>query len=135
MLNLDPNKAREINRLVHNDPVEFAKIMLGIQLHPGQVEWIHNSTHRINILRPGNRYGKTFVAAIKHIWHGMCKPRLDGKVLTNNEWLRVEYQVLNFGPTYELGRGALQMARDIVQGNILLPSGQTNHSLLKTGQS
>lgn len=131
MLNLDPQKTREINRLVHNDPVEFARIMLGIQLHPGQVEWIHNSTKRVNILRPGNRYGKTFVAAIKHIWHCMCKPRLDGKVLTNNEWLRVEYQVLNFGPTYELGRGALQMARDIVQGNILLPSGETNKSLLK----
>lgn len=131
MLNLDPQKTREINRLVHNDPVEFSRIMLGIQLHPGQVEWIKNSTKRINILRPGNRYGKTFVASIKHIWHCMCKPRLDGKVLTNNEWLRVEYQVLNFGPTYELGRGALQMARDIVQGNILLPSGETNKSLLK----
>ena len=131
MLNLDPQKTREINRKVHNDPVEFARIMLGIQLHPGQVEWIKRSTKRINILRPGNRYGKTFVAAIKHIWHCMCKPRLDGKVLTNNEWLRVEYQVLNFGPTYELGRGALQMARDIIQGNILLPSGETNKSLLK----
>jgi hypothetical protein len=105
--------------------------MLGIDLHPGQIEWIRKSTKRVNILRPGNRYGKTFIAAIKHIWHGMCKPRLDGKVLTNNEWLRVEYQVLNFGPTYELGRGALQMARDIVQGNILLPTGETNHSLLK----
>ena len=131
MLSLDPQKTKEINRKVHNDPVEFARIMLGIQLHPGQIEWIRNSIKRINILRPGNRYGKTFVAAIKHIWHCMCKPRLDGKVLTNNEWLRVEYQVLNFGPTYELGRGALQMARDIVQGNILLPSGETNKSLLK----
>jgi len=131
MLNLDPQKTREINRKVHNDPIEFSRIMLGIQLHPGQVEWIKNSTKRINILRPGNRYGKTFIAAIKHIWHCMCKPRLDGKVLTNVEWLRVEYQVLNFGPTYELGRGALQMARDIVQGNILLPTGETNKSLLK----
>ena len=131
MLNLDPQKTREINLKVHNDPIEFARVFLGIQLHPGQVEWIEKSTKRINILRPGNRYGKTFVAAVKHIWHCMCKPRLDGMVLTNNEWLRVEYQVLNFGPTYELGRGALQLARDIVQGNILLPTGQTNKSLLK----
>ena len=131
MMSLDPQKSREINQKIHNDPVEFARIILGIDLHPGQIEWIRNSTKRVNILRPGNRYGKTFVAAIKHIWHCMCKPRLDGKVLTNNEWLRVEYQVLNFGPTYELGRGALQMARDIVQGNILLPTLQTNHSLLK----
>lgn len=131
MLNLDQSKTREINRKIHNDPVEFSKVFLGIDLHPGQVEWIRNSNKRINILRPGNRYGKTFVAAVKHIWHCMCKPRLDGMILTNEEWLRVEYQVLNFGPTYELGRGALQLARDIVQGNILLPSGKTNHSLLK----
>lgn len=131
MLNLDPRKTREINRLVHNDPIEFARVFLGIELHEGQKEWIRKSTKRVNILRPGNRYGKTFVAAIKHIWHCMCKPRLDGMVLSNVEWLRVEYQVLNFGPTYELGRGALQLARDIVQGNILLPSGQTNKSLLK----
>ena len=131
MLNLDPQKTREINKLVHNDPIEFARVFLGIELHEGQKEWIRNSTKRINILRPGNRYGKTFVAAIKHIWHCMCKPRLDGMVLSNVEWLRVEYQVLNFGPTYELGRGALQLARDIVQGNILLPTGQTNKSLLK----
>jgi len=120
-----------MNRKVHNDPIEFARIMLGIQLHDGQKEWIKNSTKRVNILRPGNRYGKTFVAAVKHIWHCMCKPRLDGKVLTNNEWLRVEYNVLNFGPTYEMGRAALQIARDIVQGNILLPTGEMNKSLLK----
>ena len=131
MLNLDPKKTREINKLVHNDPIEFARVFLGIELHEGQKEWIRKSTKRINILRPGNRYGKTFVAAVKHIWHCMCKPRLDGLVLTNDEWARVEYQVLNFGPTYELGRGALQLARDIVQGNILLPSGKTNDSLLK----
>lgn len=131
MLNLDPEKTREINRKVHNDPIEFARIMLGIELHEGQKEWIRKSVKRVNILRPGNRYGKTFIAAIKHIWHCMCKPRLDGRVITNEEWLRVEYQVLNFGPTYELGRGALQMVRDIVQGNILLPTGETNHSLLK----
>jgi len=124
-------KLQEINKRIHNDPIAFAEVMLGVTLHPGQEEWIKHSTKRINILRPGNRYGKTFVAAIKHVWHCMCKPRLDGKVLTNNEWLRVEYQVLNFGPTYELGRGALQMARDIVQGNILLPTGETNKSLLK----
>lgn len=131
MFDLDPKKTLEINRRVHGDPVEFAKVFLDIDLHQGQVEWIRKSNKRINILRPGNRYGKTFVAAVKHIWHCMCKPRLDGMVLSNVEWLRVEYQVLNFGPTYELGRGALQLARDIVQGNILLPSGRTNKSLLK----
>ncbi len=131
MLNLDPQKTREINRQVHNDPIEFARVFLGINLHEGQTTWVKNSTKRINILRPGNRFGKTFIEALLHGWHMMCKPRLDGMVLSNNEWLRVEYQTLNFGPTYELGRGALQLCRDMFQGNILLPNGQTNNSLLK----
>ncbi len=60
----------------------------------------------------------------------MCKPKLDGKIFTYGEWLKTEYQTLNFGPTYELGRGVLQLVKDLVQGNLLLPSGTTNKSLL-----
>jgi hypothetical protein len=104
--------------------------MLGMPFHEGQIRWIKNSTKRINILRPGNRWGKSAILAVKHIWQCMCKPNLDGKVLTYKEWLNVEYQTLNFGPTYELGRGVLQLARDIVQGNFLLNTGSTNKSLL-----
>lgn len=60
----------------------------------------------------------------------MCKPMLTGKVNHWRDWLKVEYQTLNFGPTYELGRGALLTARDIVQGQFLLPDGTTNKSML-----
>jgi hypothetical protein len=129
-MNLDEGKILQINRLIHNDPVAFSHIMLGIDLHAGQRLWITKSHKTINILRPGNRWGKTMAASIKHIWQCMCKPNLDGKVLSYDEWRRVEYQTLNFGPTYELGRGALQLARDIVQGQILMPDGRTNKSLL-----
>lgn len=130
-MNLDDQAMREINKQIFHDPIAFAEIILGLKLHEGQISWVKNSTKRINILRPGNRYGKTLVEAVKHIWHCMCKPNLEGRVQTHDEWLRVEYQTLNFGPTYELGRGALQLARDLVQGNILLPDGSTNKSLLK----
>ncbi len=131
LLSLDQGKMAEINRRIYNDPIAFAEIILGIKLHEGQLKWVKNSSKKINILRPGNRWGKSLCAAIKHIWHCMCKPRLAGRVLSQAEWLRVEYQTLNFGPTYELGRGALQLARDIVQGNLLMPGGGTNVSLLK----
>ncbi len=130
-LALDELKMEQLNRQTHNDPIAFAKVFLGIDLHKGQQKWIKGSTKRLNILRPGNRFGKTLVTAVKHIWHCMCKPRLDGKVLSHDEWFRVEYNTLNFGPTYELGRGALLLARDLIQGNILLPTGGTNVSLLK----
>lgn len=131
MIELDEKELFSINRKIYHDPVAFAEIILGLKLHEGQIVWIRKSTKRINILRPGNRYGKTLVEAVKHIWQCMCKPNLEGKVNSHEEWLRVEYQTLNFGPTYELGRGALQLARDIVQGNILMPDGGTNKSLLK----
>ncbi len=128
---LDDVKVKEFNRKIHNDPVAFAKLVLGIDLHEGQIRWLRNSTKRINILRPGNRWGKSLVASVKHIWQCMCKPNLDGRVASLEEWNRLEYNTLNFGPTYELGKGALQLARDLVQGNILLPNGTTNNSILK----
>lgn len=131
LLTFSDQKSKDLNKLIHSDPAKFSDLVLGINLHPGQLKWIWFSNKRLNILRPGNRFGKTLVTAIKHIWHCMCKPKLDGKVLTYDEWLRVEYNTLNFGPTYELGRGALMLARDIVQGNILLPDGSTNQSMLK----
>jgi len=101
------------------------------------VKWVTNARRKINILRPGNRWGKSLVEAIIHIWHAMCKPNLDGRVLTAEEWLRVDYNTLNFGPAYEQAREVLRLARDIVEGNLLLPSelqpiwGVTNNSQLK----
>lgn len=113
-----------------NNPILFADKLLGIRLHPGQIEWVNNATKRINILRPGNRWGKTLTAAVLHIWQCMCKPNIAYRVKDLRDVLKVEYQTLNFGPTYELGRGALILARDIVQGNLLLPDGTTNKSLI-----
>lgn len=119
-LALDELKMEELNRKIHNDPVAFADLILGIWLHKGQRKWIKNGTKRINILRPGNRFGKTLSEAVKHTHECMCKPKLDDKVLTHEEWFRVEYNTLNFGPTYELGRGALLLARDLIQGNVII---------------
>jgi ribosomal protein L37AE/L43A len=117
---LDPSKVKQINSLIKADPVAFADIMLGIHLHQRQKYWIDHATKRINILRPGNRWGKTAAAAVKHAWHGMCKPNLEGKVRSYRDWYKAEYQTLNFGPTYELGRGALLTMRDMVQGSFII---------------
>src|SRR3990167_9037512 len=50
------------------DPVYFAENFLGMELYPEQKVWLRNSTKPINILDPGNRWGKSCVIAIKHIW-------------------------------------------------------------------
>lgn len=117
---LESTKAQEINRIIYQDPFKFADIMLGVWLHKRQRHWVQNASKRINILRPGNRWGKTVVAAVKHGWQGMCKPNLQGKVKHWKDWYKAEYQTLNFGPTYELGRGALLTLRDMCQGSFLI---------------
>jgi len=57
------------------DPVYFAEAFLGVKLHPGQQKWILNSTRRENVLVTGNRWGKSFAAAVKLIHHAVYRPR------------------------------------------------------------
>jgi hypothetical protein len=50
--------------------------------HPGQVKWLQSSHQAINTLVPGNRWGKSTVIAMKHIWKctfkvGMTKEERD----------------------------------------------------------
>lgn len=55
------------------DPVLFATVFLPKKPHPGQVEWLRSSTQPINTLVPGNRWGKSTVIAMKHIWKCVLK--------------------------------------------------------------
>src|SRR4051794_26738469 len=50
------------------DPVVFARVFLPKKPHPGQVQWLTKSVQPINVLVPGNRWGKSTVIAMKHIW-------------------------------------------------------------------
>ena len=57
------------------DPAFFAERFLGVTLHPGQVRWLTNSTCRENVLVTGNRWGKSFVTAVKLLHHALYRPR------------------------------------------------------------
>ena len=57
------------------DPAFFAQFALGVTLHPGQVRWLENSGHRENLLVTGNRWGKSFVSAVKLIHHALYRIR------------------------------------------------------------
>lgn len=132
-----PEYEIEYSTKIRTDPIYFARHILGLPLHPGQIQWIRNSTKKINILRPGNRWGKSFVEAIIHIWHCICKPQLAGLIDSPRDWYDTTYQTLNFGPGYEQAREVLRLARDIVEGRVLIPRslqaqwGKTNQSKLK----
>lgn len=57
----------ELWRAFSRDSVLFLNALCPKKPHPGQVRWLQNSHHPINVLVPGNRWGKSTVIAMKHI--------------------------------------------------------------------
>ncbi len=57
------------------DPAFFAEEVLKVHLHDGQRRWLENSTARENVLVTGNRWGKSFVSAVKLIHHALYRVR------------------------------------------------------------
>lgn len=57
------------------DPVYFAREFLEVEPHPGQALWLANSVRPENALHTGNRWGKSFVQAIKFLHHAIFKIR------------------------------------------------------------
>ena len=64
-----------------NDPVYFSRAVLGIEPHPGQAAWLAGSNKNENLLATGNRWGKSFIQAIKILHRTVFKirsPKNDG---------------------------------------------------------
>jgi hypothetical protein len=57
------------------DPSFFAERFLGVTLHDGQRKWLEGSLCRENVLVTGNRWGKSFVTAVKLVHHAIYRPR------------------------------------------------------------
>ncbi len=53
----------------------FALRFLDLRLHEGQARWMLGSHCRENLLVTGNRWGKSFISAVKLIHHGLYRPR------------------------------------------------------------
>lgn len=113
------------------DVALFAQTVLGIRLHAGQKRWANGAWKLINILDPGNQWGKTMCEAIIHIYHAVTKPLLHGRVTSAAAWQQIAYRTLNVGKTYEIARGVFEAINEIVEGEVLLPDGTTNQSMLK----
>lgn len=103
----------------------FAKEKLGVDIygHKGQVRWLNESHKMVNILRPGNQWGKTLILAIKHIYHAMTKYELRKFHLDSKDplaWLKAEYTTLNFGKTYEIAKSVHEAILALVAGEYTL---------------
>ncbi len=57
------------------DPVYFAHSVLNINPHPGQARWLANSTKPENLLATGNRWGKSYVQAVKILHRALFRIR------------------------------------------------------------
>ena len=62
-------------RKAYIDPVIFSGLILGIELHPGQKKWLRESVQKENLLVTGNRWGKSFVTAVKILYRAIFKIR------------------------------------------------------------
>ncbi len=57
------------------DPVYFAERFLHVTPHSGQVAWLNGATGKQNLLVTGNRWGKSFVSAIRALHHAVFQIR------------------------------------------------------------
>ncbi|MEW5795782.1 MAG: terminase family protein [Candidatus Zixiibacteriota bacterium] len=72
---VDPTPSYDDWRRGLEEPVYFAERFLDVALHPGQKEWLTRSTTRENVLVTGNRWGKSFVSAVKLIYNALYRIR------------------------------------------------------------
>ena len=85
---------------MRKDPAFFADHLLASGPHPGQRKWLNGSTKNINVLVPGNRWGKTYVIAMKHIHHAMFKIGAPPG-LSTVEWMKYPYHTVSTAPSFD----------------------------------
>lgn len=64
-----------------------------MQPHPGQITWLNKANQNINVLVPGNRWGKSTVIAMRHIWHNLFKVGLPP--MSKQEFKLARYETMS----------------------------------------
>lgn len=89
-----------------DDITFFAQYFLDMYPHEGQKRWFENSNRQLNVLVPGNRWGKSKGEAVKHLHKGFYKLgdgwenyTFRGKRFTNEEWKGAPYATINLSIT------------------------------------
>lgn len=129
------------------DPVLFAEKLLGLHLHYHQKLWLWLTTKtqldkatelaremnyslpsktalsehnfKKNVLVPSNRWGKTFITAVKHLWHCFYKIGMEGSA-TNLE--KLEYTTLNLASHSEQSDICFNYIEKILTSQIFYPT-------------
>ncbi len=117
MRELEPELQQALDR-GKKDIVFFAHYFLGLKLHPGQIRFLRGAKGIVNILVPGNRYGKTVILAVRHIWHNFYKIGLyegDGE-----DWMKAEYKTAALAPSTEVLEVMQKTIMSIMQSSFVI---------------
>ena len=87
----------------------FANLVINSKPHNGQLDFLHNSVYKENVLHPGNGFGKTRILAVKHIAF-ILKHWCDGH----------KYKTLNLAITGEQSELVQEEIIDIINNSPML---------------
>lgn len=102
-----------------NDPVFMANTLLPKKPHPGQVTWLRNSNQAINVLVPGNRWGKSTVIAMKHIYKCLSKDGLPK--MSPEQWLAAPYETISVAHSADQAEIVFKEARRLLSDPVTKP--------------
>lgn len=107
------------------DVIFFCNTFLPKKPHPGQIKWLQGSVAPVNTLVPGNRWGKSTVIAMKHIWHCMFKVGLKFEGLTAEERKRefraAEYDTISVAMSADQAEIVFNEAKRLLSSKALKP--------------
>jgi hypothetical protein len=127
-LQLTPELEEFFGRIAR-DPVLFADTLLPTKTrvkvdgvwteHKGQRRWLREAFAPINVLVPGNRFGKSTVTAIRHLWFAMTKFVPKGRVLI--ETAEKPYSTISLAYSAEQAKIVFEMIRFIASSELFEP--------------
>lgn len=117
-MNLDRTEIKLSIDRGKKDIVFFAHAFLGLKLHPGQIRFLREANGIVNILVPGNRYGKTVLLAVRHIWHNFYKIGLSEG--DDASWTKAGYQTACLGPFGEVLEVDFRIIKQIMTSSFVI---------------
>lgn len=101
------------------DPAMFSRIMLATVPHDGQTAFLRNANAYINVLLPGNRWGKSTVIAQRHLHKLFFKLGVpfDDPV----RWMDAEYETISLGHSADQAQIVFNMALKMSMNRVFRP--------------
>lgn len=114
-----PPGLRDVWLRMASDPVFFANTLLPLKPHPGQVRWLTEANQNINVLVPGNRFGKSTVIAMRHIW--MCMFKAGARPTGKQTWMTMPYETISAAHSADQAEIVFSMARKLLDHPAIKP--------------